>query len=33
MRLKQYISSLSLNILAILFTIIKSFFANKYKNN
>jgi len=33
MQLKQYILLLSLNILAVFFTIIKNLFANKYKNN
>jgi hypothetical protein len=33
MQLKQHISLLNLNILAIFFTIIKNFFANKYKDN
>ncbi len=33
MRLKQHILSLSLNILAILFTIIEDLFANKYKDD
>ncbi len=33
MRLKQHILLLSLNILAIFFTIIESLFANEYKDN